>query len=265
MSENEKNNQLIVTGKQELAKVSKTLAITNKLLTEIENREPSDDFRVVIPDEAFQEYLKDIGVSVENGTVAYGDVKNIEKIECSTVYKGKNNWERGYEQGWQIENLEGISYFIGLIEIHCEGHSISSLDVSKNVKLERLNCSFNFMSFLNVSGNKLLRFLECEENELPELNLSKNINLVSLRCRNNKLLELNLSKNKKLGAVYCNSNNLRTLNLTFNNKLTVLFCQDNKLSSIDISKNLELIYISYDDKLFDIDKSNNPNLMSKTV
>jgi len=76
-------NEIKRIPKNPLGKVANTLSITKKLLDEISNREPNDDFRVPIPDEAFQEYLKDIGVSVENGTVAYGEIKNIEQILCS--------------------------------------------------------------------------------------------------------------------------------------------------------------------------------------
>jgi hypothetical protein len=108
---NDNNNQLIHIGEKPLARVSKTLSITSKLLNEIENREPSDDFRVSIPDEGFQEYLKDLGVNVHDGTVAYGEIKNIERIECSILESSINKWEKGIKEGLKIKSLEGIRFF----------------------------------------------------------------------------------------------------------------------------------------------------------
>ena len=99
MAEETNKNQIVQLKNNSLVKVSSTLALTNKLLQEIENREPSDDFRVAIPDEGFQEYLKDIGVNVENGTVTYGDIKNIEIIHCSLCKMDIRGWIRGIEEG----------------------------------------------------------------------------------------------------------------------------------------------------------------------
>ena len=59
MDEEKNKNQIAVVKNNYLNKVSRTLSITNKLLTEINNRNevPSDDFRVSIPDVIFQKYL----------------------------------------------------------------------------------------------------------------------------------------------------------------------------------------------------------------
>ena len=52
-------DKLIPKGSNALAKVVKSIAITNKLIKEIDSREvvPADDFRVPIPDENFRKYL----------------------------------------------------------------------------------------------------------------------------------------------------------------------------------------------------------------
>ena len=67
MSEENNQNKLSVVKNNYLAKVSNTLSITNKLLTEINSRieVPSDDFRVAIPDVNFQKYLTEkLGIVV---------------------------------------------------------------------------------------------------------------------------------------------------------------------------------------------------------
>lgn len=86
MSAENKKNKLLVIDNNYLTKVANTLSITNKLLTEINNRdeEPSDDFRVAIRDVNFQKFLsKELGINVTDGTVAYRDIKVVTIIKCS--------------------------------------------------------------------------------------------------------------------------------------------------------------------------------------
>ena len=85
MAEKNNKNQIAPLKNNSLAKVSSTLALTNKLLQEIENRNvlPSNDFRVSIPDINFQKYLiNTFGIVITDNSVAYGDIKHIEKISC---------------------------------------------------------------------------------------------------------------------------------------------------------------------------------------
>ena len=144
MSNDNKNNKIAIVKNNYMAKVSNTLSITNKLLNEIDNREPSDDFRVAIPDVNFQRYLsEELGIDVTEGTVAYGDVKNVTKIEC---------------QNSLIESLLGLEYFINLINLNCGDNQLINLDVSKNTALTSLffsnsNCSLYSFSSFSASSN----------------------------------------------------------------------------------------------------------------
>ncbi len=69
-----------------MTKVSSTLSITNKLLTENNNRntQPNDDFGVPIPDVNFQKYLTEkLNILVTEGTVADRElIKNITSFRC---------------------------------------------------------------------------------------------------------------------------------------------------------------------------------------
>jgi len=216
MSENK--NQIIPTGKQPLARVSKTLTITNKLLNEIDNREPSDDYKVAIPDEAFQEYLKDIGVKVNNGAVTYGDIKNIEIIQCSVWDYDKSKW-KSFKEGLEIESLEGINYFKSLAIIVCSGHRIYTLDVSKNRGLLILKCDENQITSLNVSENKKLRILSCDKNQLTCLDVSKIITLTILSCKENLITKLDVSNNINLMNLVCEGNKFEDVDSSYNPKL----------------------------------------------
>jgi Leucine-rich repeat (LRR) protein len=237
-------NQLIPSGKQPLVKVSKTLAITNKLLNEIESREPNDDFRVSIPDEAFQYFLYEIfGIKIENGFVTYGQIKNIESINCSNYKTYSHDYFTGdilNKWDMSIDSLEGISYFKSLTYLDCSRNNLSNLDLSKNTELRNLICSYNNLSSLNISKNSKLEQLE---------------------CINNSLTILDVLNNRQLYLLHCNLNKLTSLDLSNCNRLMFLNCADNDLINLDISKNSNLESLNYfGNWIKNVDTSNNPKL-----
>jgi hypothetical protein len=240
---NDNKNQLIHIGRQPLTRVSKTLAITGKLLNELENREPRDDFRVSIPDKGFQEYLKDIGVEIENGTVAYLQIKNIKQIHCSLCRMSVNGWERGIEEGIEILSLEGINFFKSLISLDCSEQKISEINVSQNLELQELDCWGNEIIVLDVSNNSKLTSLIFSYNMIENIDLTKNRNLKSLFCQNNNLTNLDVSQNMRLEELHCEENQLTALDITKNLELKTLKCLRNKIKEVDTSGNLKLTTI----------------------
>ena len=166
--------------------MSKTLAITNKLIREIAERNalPSDDFKVFIPDVNFQNYLKEeFEIAIVDNCVSYGEIKNIENIVCES-------------EG--ITSLEGIEYFTALTYLNCRDNELTQLDVSKNLALTSLDCNNNQLTQLDVSKNIELSELYCGYNRLTQLDVSKNIELTELYCNNYQLTQLDVSKNTKL-------------------------------------------------------------------
>ena len=153
---------LIRKDKSELAKVGKSIEITNKLIKEIDRRKlvPADDFRVPIPDENFRKYLLERhGIENDGASVSYGDVKDVTEVPCHSQ---------------TIESLEGIEYFTALTELRCFNNQLTSLDVSKNTALELLLCEDNQLTSLDFSKNTALKYLYCYNNELTSLDISKN-------------------------------------------------------------------------------------------
>jgi hypothetical protein len=179
-------------------------------------KEPRDDFRVAIPDESFQFYLREIGVTVENGTVEYGEIKNIKSIECSHDKISNISWVKGIRGGWKIKSLEGLSYFRDLVILDCSGNELTHLDVSNNSNLIKLGCGSNQLASLDVSRNINLNMLGCWDNELTSLDLSNNKSLNKLWCFKNRLLNLDVSQNLLLTDLLCSNNPLTTLNLSVN-------------------------------------------------
>ena len=135
---------------------------------------PSDDFRVSIPDKYFQFHLlTQEGITVSQGTVAYGDIKGIINV----IF---------FEQR-HILDLEGIQYFTALKSLSCTNNQLTSLNVSKNTALKYLHCDGNKLTSLDVSKNTALTWLACESNQITSLDVRNNTALI-LSCDGNKNL-----------------------------------------------------------------------------
>jgi hypothetical protein len=244
---------LIPKDSSELAKVGKSISITNKLLKEIESREimPSDDFRVSIPDLNFQKYLiEEYNLDFVDGTSAYGDIKKITEIKV-------------YNRG--IKNVEGLQYFTALTSLNCGHNQLKYLDISKNTALTNLFCNMNQLASLDVSKNIALTRLDCWANQLTSLEVS-NTSLTSLNCWANRLTSLNVSKNIALTSLYCTINHLSSLDISQNSDLTELDCQNNRLKSLDVSRNSALTWLNcQNNELRTLDLKYNPLLKNVSL
>ena len=233
MSEENNKYKLSVVKNNYLTKVSNTLSITNKLLKEIDNREPSDDYRVAILDVNFQKYLsEELGIEVTEGTVTYEDVKNVSEIKCPNR---------------SIESLEGIEFFISLEILNCGENNLFFLDVTKNKNLTNLSCHKNNLESLDVTKNNRLISLYCYRNKLVDLDVTENIILTLLNCGENNLFFLDVTKNKNLTNLYCYGNDLKSLDVTKNLSLITLEIENNFIENIDVSKNIYLEDFFYND------------------
>ncbi len=138
--------------------------------------------------------------------------------------------------------MKGIEYFPNLTKLVCENNSVSSLDVSKNLKLETLDCYQNELKQLDVSKNKALKDLRCDHNYLTTLNVSQNEALEHLSTNDmrSKLNSLDVSYNKALKHLECMKNGLTSLDVSSNEALERLVCDKNPLTELDVSKNDKL-------------------------
>ena len=179
------------------------------------------------PDENFRNHLlsQDYG---EDGILTEEEIEAVKNLNLSK--KG-------------IKDLTGIEYFTALTELHCDGNSLESLDVSKNTLLTFLDCAYNSLESLDVSKNTALTKLECEGNSLESLDVSKNTALTTLSCYSNSLMSLDVSKNTALTELVCTENSLASLDVSKNTALTELYCYGNSLTSLDVSKNTLLTFL----------------------
>ena len=198
--------------------------------------------RTYIPDTNFEQKLIELGLDdVLDGSVFTENINDIEELEL-------NNFT--YTNG--IVDLTGIEDFTALTNLTLGEHSLTSLNLSNNVNLERLSLSFNFpLTSLDVSNNTALTELYTMGTPLTSLDVSNNINLVSLDCTSNQLTSLDLSNNTALRNLGVMSNQLTSLDVSNNTDLESLNVMYNQLTNLDLSNNTALTYLEC---------QNNPNL-----
>lgn len=218
------------------------------------------------PDSEFRRFLKECYDTDGDGKINV-DIKSM-KIPTS----------------YAIKSLEGISFFEDLETLDCHGIGLTTLNVSKNFKLEELNCSDNqlkdylyILSYrlkkLNCSNNKLthmnlgilyglnLEEVNCSNNKIRNIVMDSVGELVKFDCSNNDLMTLDVSQCFKLEELNCSGNQLMELNVNNQGQLTELDCHNNKLTELNVKQNGNLTsLICNDNQLKTLDLSQNHSL-----
>ena len=232
--------------------------------TEIDFSSP--DFKLNFPDEEFRRFLKECCDTNGDGKLDV-DIKNM------TI-----------PTGYAITSLEGIRFFEDLEKLDCHGIGLTTLNVSKNFKLEELNCSDNQLKdYLYILSNRLKK-LNCSNNKLTSMNLgilpglnleevdcsNNNITnivmwsvgeLVKFDCSNNALMSLDVSQCSKLQQLNCAGNQLMELDVSSQTQLTELDCHNNKLTELNVEQNGSLTsLICNDNQLESLDLNKNNSL-----
>ena len=119
-----------------------------------------------------------------------------------------------------MSSVEGIEAFINLDTLHCCSNQIKELDVSANTELRVLVCwnsdINDQLTSLNISKNKKLEIISVPYNQLKELDVSNNPSLYFLNCIFNQITNLDVSKNTNLGQLWCDYNQLSSLDISNN-------------------------------------------------
>ena len=171
-----------------------------------------DEKNIYIPDAKFKSYL------VENfDKDKDGEISEAEALDVKVI--------RSYNMG--IYTLEGLSSFVNLEILVCSGNNLTSIDVSKNLKLKELDCAGNALRHLDVSKNTALTILYCYNCLLSSLDVTSNVNLIELACSSNGYSSLDVSKNTLLQNLRCQGTNLTRLDLRNNLNLRILNCSNN--------------------------------------
>lgn len=221
------------------------------------------------PDEEFRRFLKECC-----------DTNGDDKLDAQEL----SITEMTITDDYKIKNLEGIRFFEDLEKLDCHGIGLTTLNVSKNFKLEELNCSDNqlkdylyILSYrlkkLNCSNNKLtsmklgilhglnLEEVNCSNNNITNIVMDSVGELVKFDCSNNDLMTLDVSQCFKLKELNCSGNQLMELDVSNQTQLTELDCHNNKLTELNVELNGGLTsLICNDNQLTTLDLSKNNSL-----
>ncbi len=148
---------------------------------------------VNFPDEVFRNY---VSTKFDTGS---GTLGILTADEIAAVAEINVNY-------MEISSLKGLEHFTELKRLYCSSTDITSLDVSKNVKLLYLSCQYTGITNLDVSKNVELERLVCDNTKLTSLDVSNNANLKTLECHNTQIACIDLSNNINLKYFYCYNN-----------------------------------------------------------
>ena len=162
------------------------------------------------PDEAFRNYLLNENLYLtsikidqdRDGKLSEAERNAVDTIKVTDGYNGK-----------KLTSLKGIEFFPNLRYLYCDENNLTSLNVSKNKKLEELYCDENNLNSLDVSQNTALLDLICSQNNLTSLDVGNNAALINLVCWKNQLTSLDVSNNPELKFLNCDQNQLTSLNV----------------------------------------------------
>lgn len=202
-----------------------------------------------IPDSNFEKTLIDLGIDSDssvNGKVLTSDINSITDLNVTSR---------------NIASLAGIENFDSLKTLNCSENRLTSIDISKNLKLTELSCASNKLTTLDVSSNSALEKLNCQDNLLVNLDVSANTLLENLDFTSNQIAGIILDKNDSLLSLKCTNNRLRALSVQENTLLEELNCSNNQIKSLNLEKNIFLrIVLLASNQLTHLDITNNDSL-----
>ena len=219
-----------------------------------------------VPDTAFENYLethdRDGNTVVLGNTSSMGNgIANDAKVfthRINTV-KSLNVSNVG------LTILTGLEDFSDLELFYAYGGnpSLTSVDVSSNLKLKRITVTFNLnvtnvtlgnlpdvtwvqfgynnISNIDISGLPKLEHFNSISDKLTVLNTSNNPNLKILGLSGNQIKNLDVSNNLLLENLSVGNNQLTNLNVHSNTELKILNVTGNQLIALDVSNNAKLI------------------------
>lgn len=229
--------------------ISKPISYRKHLLTDV-NTTPANSAFV---DENFYECVMDNFNSSKGTNFSYTYELNDEQLNLIESLTCTDSRE--------IRNTAGIEKLTKIRYLSISGNSVSSIDLSSNLRLKEVYLYGNNLTSIDVSHNRFLETLDIHSNNISSLDLSNNEELLQLNINNTKINNVNLDNNKKIVIADLSNCEINNVSIDKNNKLETLLINNNNLTSIDLSNNtlLNYLYIN-NNKLSSIDLTNNTNL-----
>lgn len=223
-----------------------------KLTEQVTVKQASGDLLGAIVDEKLREYVKTSFDTNADGVLNAAEAEAVTEIV--------------FTEG--VASAEGIEIFPNLVTLDLRSSSFTSIDLSKNTKLQDINLNNNkSLASVNVKGCSLVTVINvglCSV--LTSIDITGMPKLVNFIAYSSGLTSIDTSKNPELDNLAVYGSKYTSLDLSANTKLTSLSAGTATLTSIDLSKNTALTTISLDnsEKLTSIDLSNNKALTRAT-
>ncbi len=172
------------------------------------------------PDTIFRGYVSNNIDKDSDGYISNDEIVAVKSINVNSL---------------GVSDMTGVAYFTEITYLGCNDNPISTLDVSKNTKLEEIHCcntdiatldlsknvslvtlSANKMpqlSSLDISTCTLLESLDVGETLLTSMDLSDKISLISFKASGSKLEYLKLPESGALDYINVDKNHLTHLEL----------------------------------------------------
>ncbi|WP_271405596.1 leucine-rich repeat domain-containing protein [Tenacibaculum soleae] len=208
---------------------------------------------IVIPDANFEKELISQGIDsdgIVNQKVLRIDVIDVEYLNIS--YPGASQI---------IEDLTGIEGFTNLKRLYAIANRLTSVDISKNTKLDTLHLMANDLkSIKGLSKATNLKWLNLSHNLFEEFTLD-NTSLTNILMSHNELISFDASKAINLETVYLLTNKIPSIDFSNNSKLEAINVSNNKLTNISFGLKNKLYYLSiFENFITQLDVSNFDNL-----
>lgn len=208
---------------------------------------------IVIPDANFEKELINQGIDsdgIVNQKVLKIDVIDVEYLNIS--YPGASQI---------IEDLTGIEGFTNLKRLYAIANRLTSVDISKNTKLDTLHLMANDLkSIKGLSKATNLKWLNLSHNLFEEFTLV-NTSLTNILMSHNELISFDASKAINLETVYLLTNKIPSIDFSNNSKLEAINVSNNKLTNISFGLKNKLYYLSiFENFITQLDVSNFDNL-----
>ena len=171
-----------------------------------------DDVCAMMDDLVFMKYCYDNFDVNQDGKVSRSEAEAVTKIDMySNSYYSISTGPYA-----ELRSLKGLEYFVNLVELDCTRTAISSIDVTRNTKLELLALGGTDISSINTSKCPALKELSVWETNITQLDLSKNAELVVLNAEHLNISNIDVSKCPKLTSLYLSHTNVTELDISQN-------------------------------------------------
>ncbi|WP_109098032.1 leucine-rich repeat domain-containing protein [Aquimarina sp. AU58] len=135
-----------------------------------------------------------------------------------------------------ISNIIGIEYFVNLRVLLLKNNQISSVNLSKNNKLNTIDLANNKLTSIDLSNKTLLRYLTLDNNQLLQISLNSSVDLQVLRLSNNQITTLDITSNTNLETVDVSRNLI--------SKIDIRNCKSVNKLNISNNPNLREAYLT---------------------